>query len=89
MPTLDVGNAFRFTITLFATTAIASFMYFAVALLLMHALRLERALATIYIDSRKRIRRPMATELATWPRRSIARLVSSCPRARQGQFGWD
>jgi hypothetical protein len=33
-----------------ATTAIASFAYFAIALLLMHALRPERALATTWVS---------------------------------------
>ena len=50
MPTLDVGKTPRFTTTFVATTAIVCFSYFAIALLLMHALRPERALATTYIS---------------------------------------
>ena len=50
MQTLQVGKASRFTTKFFASTAIASFAYFAIALLLMHALRPERAPATTYIS---------------------------------------
>jgi len=50
VPTLDVGKTSRFTATLFATTAIACFAYFAIALLLVHVLRPERALATTMIS---------------------------------------
>jgi uncharacterized protein DUF998 len=50
MPTLNVGKESRFTTIFFATTVIASFAYFAIALLLMHALRPERALATTFIS---------------------------------------
>jgi hypothetical membrane protein len=50
MPTVEVGKAYRFTTTFYATTAIASFVYFAIALLLMHALRPERALGTTWIS---------------------------------------
>jgi hypothetical protein len=50
MPTLDVEKASRFTTTFFATTAIACFPYFSIALPLMHALRPERALTTTYIS---------------------------------------
>jgi Protein of unknown function (DUF998) len=49
MTTQHIGKASRFTTTL-ATTAIACFAYFALALLLMHALRPERALATTFIS---------------------------------------
>ena len=50
MQTLEVEKGSRFTTIFFATTAIACFAYFAIALLLMHALRPERALATTYIS---------------------------------------
>ena len=50
MQTLEVEKGSRFTTIFFATTAIACFAYFAIALLLMHALRPERALATTWIS---------------------------------------
>ena len=48
MTTQNVGMARRFTF--FATTAIVCFAYFALALVLMHALRPERELATTWIS---------------------------------------
>jgi hypothetical protein len=50
MQTLEMGKGSRFTTKFFATTAIACFVYFAIALLLMHALRPERSLATTWIS---------------------------------------
>jgi hypothetical protein len=50
MTTENVGKAPRFTSTFFATTAIACFAYFALALLLMHVLRPDCALATTWIS---------------------------------------
>jgi hypothetical protein len=50
MTTQSMGRAPVAPSEFFATTAIASFAYFAIALLVMHALRPERALATTYIS---------------------------------------
>ena len=50
MRKLEVGKGSRFTTKSLATTAIACFAYFAIALLLMHALRPERGVASTYIS---------------------------------------
>ena len=50
MVTQDGGGTHRFTSTFFATAAIACFAYFALALLLMHALRPDDAPATTWIS---------------------------------------
>lgn len=50
MPTREVGKGSRFTTMFIATAATVCFAYFAIALLLMHALRPERAVATTWIS---------------------------------------
>jgi len=50
MPTLDVAKPSRFTTVFCATMAVACFAYFGIALLLVHVLRSERALATTMIS---------------------------------------
>src|SRR5437868_3857754 len=50
MTTQNLGNPPRSTSTFFATTAIACFAYFVLALLLLHVLRPDRALTTSFIS---------------------------------------
>jgi Protein of unknown function (DUF998) len=50
MTTQNLGNPHHSASTVFATTAIACFAYFVLALLLLHVLRPDRALATSFIS---------------------------------------